>query len=189
MPQLKRGDVLSRHELVTIHGRAVPVPDPNQLVHLQFRRYAGCPVCNLHLRSIALRHDEVLAAGIAEVAVFHSSAETMLQYQGQLPFAVIADPEKILYAEFGVQQMSPTAVLNPRSWLAAGRALTRAPSLHGATGKGEEHMGLPADFLISPDGRILAVRYGTYVADQWSVDELLDLARPAVQLAQPAAGS
>ena len=65
------------------------------------------PVCNLHLRSIARRHDELLAAGNHEVAVFHSSAATMLEFQGQLPFAVIADPGKKLYAEFGVGTMSP----------------------------------------------------------------------------------
>src|SRR5712692_6726584 len=147
-------DVMSRRELVTIHGTPLRIPDTGRLVHLQFRRYAGCPVCNVHLRSIARRHEDLLAAGIREVAVFHSSAETMLEFQGQLPFAVIADPGRKLYDEFGVGKMSPLAALDPRAWRAAGRALTRTPSLRGATGKGEEHLGLPADFLIAPDGRV-----------------------------------
>jgi peroxiredoxin len=186
--EVKAQDVLNRRELVDIHGDLVRVPDLRRLVHLQFRRYAGCPVCNLHLRSIALRHDQILAAGIREVVVFHSSAETMLGFQGGLPFAAIADPEKKLYAEFGVQKMSPMAALmaalSPRSWRAAGRALMRAPSLRGAAGRGEEHLGLPADFLIGPDGRVLAARYGKYVDDQWSVDELLDLAKNTQQMAE-----
>jgi peroxiredoxin len=177
------GDVLRRRELVSIHGDPLQIPEPRRLVHLQFRRYAGCPVCNLHLRSIAQRHEEVLAAGIREVVVFHSSAETMLGFQGGLPFAAVADPEKKLYAEFGVVKMSPVAALgaamSPRSWRAAGRALRMAPSLRGAVGRGEEHLGLPADFLIEPDGRVLAAKYGRYVDDPWSVDELLDLARNA----------
>jgi peroxiredoxin len=183
MTGLNVGDVLDRRELVTIRGEPVRVPEPRRLVHLQFRRYAGCPVCNLHLRSIARRHDEILAAGVREVVVFHSGAETMLGFQGGLPCAAIADPEKKLYAEFGVEKMSPTAALTPRSWQAAGRALTRAPSLHGAAGKGEEHLGLPADFLIGSDGRVLAAKYGKYVDDQWSVDELLDLAKNAGHMA------
>jgi peroxiredoxin len=186
--EVKAEDVLNRRELVDIHGDLVRVPDLRRLVHLQFRRYAGCPVCNLHLRSIALRHDQILAAGIREVVVFHSSAETMLGFQGGLPFAAIADPEKKRYAEFGVQKMSPMAALmaalSPRSWRAAGRALMRAPSLRGAAGRGEEHLGLPADFLIGPDGRVLAARYGKYVDDQWSVDELLDLAKNTQQMAE-----
>jgi peroxiredoxin len=176
MTEVHVGDVLNRRALVTIHGKPVQLPDTERLVHLQFRRYAGCPVCNLHLRSIVRRHDDVLAAGICEVVVFHSSAETMLEFQGELPFAAIADPEKQLYAEFGVGNMSPMAAMDPRAWLAAGRALTRAPSLRGATGKGEEHLGLPADFLIDPDGRVLAAKYGRRVDDHWSVDDLLDLA-------------
>ena len=175
--KLKIGDVLNRRELMTIRGNPIQMPDPERLVHLQFRRYAGCPVCNLHLRSIAKRYDDILAAGLKEVVVFHSTAETMLEFQGQLPFASIADPDKRLYAEFGVdRKMSPTAALNPRTWLAAGRALVSAPSLHGAADKGEEHLGLPADFLIGSDGRILAAKYGKRVDDHWSVDKLLKLA-------------
>src|SRR5918994_2836137 len=145
MSRVNVEDVLNHRELVTIHGDPVQIPDPHRHVHLQFRRYAGCPVCNLHLRSITRRHEEILAAGIREVVVFHSSAETMLGFQGGLPFAAIADPEKKLYAEFGVEKMSPRvalmAALTPRSWRAAGRALRRAPNLHGAAGKGEEHLG------------------------------------------------
>ncbi len=34
-------------------------------------------------------------------------------------------------------------------------------------------LGLPADFLIDPDGRVLAAHYGTHANDQWSVDDLL----------------
>jgi hypothetical protein len=99
----------------------------------------------------------------------------MLDFQGALPFAAIADPEKKLYAEFGVRQMSPLKAFDPRSWGAVYRALTRSPSLRGAMGKGEQHMGLPGDFLIGADGAILAAKYGRYVDDHWSVDEILAL--------------
>jgi peroxiredoxin len=177
MPRLNVNDAIRRHELVNIHGQPVRIPDSERLVHLQFRRYAGCPACNVHLRSIALRHDEILAAGIREVVVFHSSRQTILEFQGALPFAAIADPEKKLYAEFGVGKMSPLSAFDPRSWRAVYRALTRSPNLRGAMGKGEEHMGLPADFLIGFDGVILAAKHGAYVDDHWSVDDLLALAR------------
>ena len=64
MTKLNAGDMLSSRELVTIHGQPVQVPDADRLVHLQFRRYAGCPICNVHLRSIARRHDDLASAGI-----------------------------------------------------------------------------------------------------------------------------
>jgi peroxiredoxin len=177
MTKLSVGDTVHRHDLVTIHGEAVRVPDPGRLVHLQFRRYAGCPVCNLHMRSFARRHDEVLAAGIREVAVFHSKPQKMLEFQGALPFAAIADPDRLLYAEFGVGSMPVTNALRARSWRVAIHAMRQAPSLHGISGWGEPKLGLPADFLIGPDGRILAARYGRFTDDHWSVDELLALAR------------
>ncbi len=184
MTEVAEGDILDFYELETIHGDPVQLPDPARLVHLQFRRFAGCPVCNLHLRSIAQRHDEILAAGVREVVVFHSSAETMLELQGELPFAMIADPEKQLYTEFGVNS-SPKSVLHPRALAAAGRTITskstwelvrQQRSLRGAANTDEEYLGLPADFLIGTDGRVLAAKYGRHVDDQWSVNDLLDLA-------------
>jgi peroxiredoxin len=72
-------------------------------VHLQLRRFAGCPICNLHVREVARRYAEIENAGVTEVAVFHSSAERLRQYQAHLPFAVVADPERKLYKEFGVE--------------------------------------------------------------------------------------
>jgi peroxiredoxin len=177
MTEVNVGDRLQHRELVTIQGEPVQVPEPERLVHLQFRRYAGCPICNMHLRSITQRHEEIFVAGIREVVVFHSSADTMLEFQGELPFAVIADPAKKLYAEFGVQS-SFKAVLNPRAPLAGFRARSVVHGVRGAMGIGEKHLGLPADFLIAPDGVVLAAKYGKYASDQWSVDELLDLAKP-----------
>jgi hypothetical protein len=38
-------------------------------------------------------------------------------------------------------------------------------------------LGLPADFLIDPDGSVVAVHYGRHADDQWSVDQLLDIHR------------
>jgi peroxiredoxin len=186
MTEVNVGTLLKHRELLTIHGEPVQVPEPERLVHLQFRRYAGCPICNMHLRSVSQRHEEILAAGIREVVVFHSSAETMLELQGELPFAAIADPAKKLYAEFGVGS-SLKAVLDPRAPLAGFRARSVVHSVRGAMGIGEKHLGLPADFLIAPDGLVLAAKYGKYASDQWSVDELLDLAKPhSRQLAAPA---
>lgn len=92
------GQIIESRELVTIRSELVRIPDPERIVHLQFRRFAGCPVCNLHLNSIVQRYDEILAAFIREVVVFHSTAEALLPYAGELPFAVIADPDKQLYA-------------------------------------------------------------------------------------------
>jgi peroxiredoxin len=169
------GSRLDEREFHTITGATVHLPAPDRLTHLQFRRYATCPLCNLHLRTITQRHDDILAAGIREVVVFHSPADELLEYQAELPFAVIADPDKHLYRDFGVEA-APRALLNPRVWLPAIRAALRTRRLPPATPHGGI-LGLPADFLISPDNTVLARKYGTHAYDQWTVDELLHHAR------------
>jgi peroxiredoxin len=179
------GAAISARALTAVSGAAVAVPDPDRLVHLQFRRFAGCPVCNLHLRSIVRRHQEIDAAGIREVVIFHSPAEELRVHAADLPFAVVADPDKRLYAEFGVES-APRALLNPRAWGPIARAVARSA---WAILRGRERgpasrphggrTGLPADFLIAPDGRVLAAKYGEHAYDQWSVDELLKLASDA----------
>lgn len=44
-----------------------------------------------------------LAAGIREVVVFHSTYHELHRYVDDVPFAVVADPDGVLYAEFGVE--------------------------------------------------------------------------------------
>lgn len=176
------GDTIAPQQLVTILDEQVPIPDGDRLTHIQFRRFAGCPVCNLHLRSIVNRHDEIVAAGVREVVLFHSTVEELLQHADELPFAVIADPDKKLYREYGVEA-GKRAMLNPRAWGTILRAMgqsvwgllrgkTKAPKLLPDGGR----WGLPADILVAPDGRVLAAKYGEHAGDQWTVDELLELA-------------
>jgi peroxiredoxin len=181
--RLEPGATVAPHQLVAMSGEAVSIPDSGQLVHLELRRFAGCPICNLHLRSVVQRKDELAAAGIKEVVVFHSTEAELRKYQAELPVTVIADPEKKLYAEFGVET-SPRAVLNPRAWPGVFRGLGRTI---GAAVKGKEKLppinpqngslGLPGDFLIASDGHVIASKYGAHAFDQWTVDEVLGLAR------------
>jgi hypothetical protein len=170
-------------ELRTVLGKPVTIPDPQHLVHLQFRRFAGCPICNLHLRSIVNRHDEILAAGIHEVVVFHSPADELRPHVEDLPFDAVADPDKRLYVQYGVES-APRSLLNPRAWAAIirGSLSDIGPILRGKRpGPSRKphggRLGLPGDFLIDETGQILASKLGEHAYDQWSVDELLNHAQ------------
>lgn len=169
------GDRVEPRVLAAIDGREVGVPDPTGLVHLQFRRFAGCPFCNLHIGSLVARQAEIEGAGVGEVLVFHSTRDELLAHQRDLPFAVVADPRKALYREFGVEQ-SWRADLDPRAWLPALRGLRRKPTGMLADKTGGIR-GLPADFLIAPHGEVVASYYGRHAYDQWSVDKLLEIVR------------
>ncbi|WP_266172214.1 peroxiredoxin-like family protein [Dyella subtropica] len=170
--RLAPGDMAPLLNIDAISGARIAVPNPTALVHLQFRRFAGCPVCKLHLRDIGNRHDELARAGIKEVAVFHSSHEALVRHQGDLPFHLIADPSMALYRKYRVES-SLMSVLHPRAWT---RIIEGLCTYGFGRGKGEPAFGLPADFMVSRDGRIIAVKYGIHADDHWSVEEVLSLA-------------
>jgi peroxiredoxin len=176
--QVTPGDIVKADELHTIKGATVTVPDPEKIVHLQFRRFAGCPICNVHLQSVVKRYDEITANGIREVVLFHSTPEELETYVDDLPFDLVADPDRRLYRRFGVET-SVRAVADPRSVAPvfkgmmdpslAGKLRLKA-GMHRANGG---HLGLPADILIDTTGTVIDAKYGKHAGDQWSVDELL----------------
>lgn len=176
MNRIQTGQIIDRKTLVDIDSAPVPIPDERRLVHLQFRRFAGCPFCSLHLRPFARRHEEITSANIREVVVFRSSPAALRRHHGDVPFAVVADADGGLYDDFGVGS-APGALLNPGVLLMAlPNVLRQLPRLPGLPSSAEAALGLPADFLIAPDGKLRACKYGAHADDQWSVDELLALA-------------
>ena len=179
MNKFKSGDIVPARALESVAGGPIQIPDNNRLVHLQFRRFVDCPICNTHLAQLRRRAREIEAAGIKEVIVFHSSPRSIRSYQKDLPFELVGDPTKALYKAFGVE--ASLRFLSPTSLRAAMRGVA-----HGHLGLrlGGGPMGLPADFLIAPSGEIKAAKYGTHAYDQWSADELIALAKGvAVQAA------
>jgi peroxiredoxin len=175
--QLKPGQTFEPFKAKNIHGKEVAVPDKEgSLIHLQFRRYAGCPVCNLHLQSFVKRHSDLKDAGMKEVVIFHSSDEELLKHQSNFPFDVVGDPGKTLYKKYGVES-SITSIFNPKAWPAMIKGLfTKGrPDISLAPTGGV--LGLPADILINAEGKIEAVHYGTHANDQWSVDHVMKLAK------------
>lgn len=183
--RLKAGSTIKEQHLISIRSAGISIPDPAGPVHLQFRRFAGCPICDLHLHSIIRRHHELTDASIREVVIFHSTADELLPYCGSLPFETIADPDKQLYMQFGVES-SLRALAVPQVWVPILRGVLGSlsqtllrqaplPTLNPPGGR----FGLPADFLIAPSGVLLACKYGSHAYDQWSVDEILALSRAA----------
>ena len=177
------GDIIAERKLAGIPD-PILIPDPQRLVHLQLRRFAGCNVCSLHLRSFVTRKDEIARAGILEVVVFHSTVEEIRKYESDFPLNMVADPTKQLYREFGVGS-SIWAVLNvhilaklPAFSLNAMRWVFRHHRFGQMTPTGGM-LGFPADVLIDSRGRVIAVKYGKTADDQWSVDELLTQAARA----------
>lgn len=172
--KFKPGDIVPATTLESVTGGPIKLPDPNRLVHLQFRRFVDCPICNTHIAALRKRAHEIEAAGIKEVIVFHSSPRSIRAYQKDVPFALVGDPKKALYKEFAVE-----ASIGFLSRKALGAAIRGVAHGHFGLRLSGGPMGLPADFLVAPSGKIKAAKYGTHAYDQWSVDELIALAKSA----------
>jgi len=171
--KIKVGQRIDPFTVETITGGTQLIPDPTRpLTHLQFRRFAGCPICNFHLHEFSKNVDRINGAGIREVVFFHSSRDEMLKYQEKLPFKTVADPDKTYYKRFGVEA-SWRAPMHPKAmWASVKGALLGKMSVTMENGP----LGLPADILIDAQGMVVAVKYGTHAYDQWDVSQVLAMA-------------
>ena len=173
MPRLVPGQTFPAHTLLDIHKQEWSLP-PDRLTHLQLRRFAGCPICNMHMIDMMGRQHDIEAAGIQELVVFNSTHDVLAAYAADLPFPMIPDPSGTLYTALGVMT-SMSATLAPAAMTSALRGMLR-PTALGTPQKLSSALLLPADFLIAPSGELLAVNYASHAAGQWMVDELIALA-------------
>ena len=176
MTQLQPGDRAPSRVLVDTGHTPWRIPHTG-LLHLQFRRFAGCPVCNLHLASFAQRAPDIEAAGVQELVVFSSTAGAMVAHRDSLPFPIVADPDRALRQAFGAGS-SAAAMMSPAAMWQATRGMLHVkgmpmPEQVSAT------MLLPADLLIAPGGTVVDALYGRTAGQAWTVDELLERAAAA----------
>ncbi len=64
--KFKTGDIVPGTTLESVTGEPIKLPDPDRLVHLQFRRFVDCPICNTHIAEVRRRAREIEAAGVKE---------------------------------------------------------------------------------------------------------------------------
>lgn len=168
----KTGDVFPQLTVTTSKGvpLTIPVADA-RYTHIHFRRFSGCPICNTHIAELRRSKARLEAAGIHEVLFFHSSQQDVAAFHRDLPFDAVGDREKHYYRQFGVESSLRVASLGAiRAALASilrgnfGWKITGGP------------LGLPAEFLVAPNGRVKAAHYGKHAYDQWPVETLLSLA-------------
>lgn len=164
------GDKLAPRVIESVRGTMLKLPNPDvRFIHLQFRRWEGCPICNTHMASLRRSADRIKAAGIQEIIYFHSTREAIAKFQEDMPFDFVADPKKTVYRQFGVRASLKFILSFAVLWTFITGVASGRFNLNMRNGP----HGLPADFLIGPDGTIVALKYGENAYDQWSVDELL----------------
>jgi len=149
-----------------IYGSEIGLEDyRGKRLLLSFFRYAGCPLCNLRVRRLSERYEELNGAGLHAVAVFESPRESVLKYvlKQSPPFPLVPDPERRLYELYGVTASWKAYFrvgLNPK---VMGEALIKERLMPGKI-EGKWAM-VPADFLVGPDLLIHEAFYGRDISE------------------------
>ena len=138
---------------------------------LSFYRYAACPLCNLRVHDLIQHYASFSERNLNLIAVFQSPRESIRRYIGKqnIPFPVIADPERMLYRVYGVES----------SWPGFIKGSLRISTLTSALMKGffpGKMEGIksmvPADFLIGPDLTVQVAYYGSDIADHLPIEKI-----------------
>src|SRR4051812_35903536 len=142
---------------------------------LSFFRNGACAMCNLQVHRLIGKYPEYQQHGLEIVAVFESPRASILQYVSKqnAPFPIIADPQAALYDHYGVET-SEEKVMAPVDAEWRNQLIEEAKAIGFALTKeeGSNFFRLPADFLIGPDQRIMAVHYSEAVGTHLSFEEI-----------------
>jgi lipoprotein signal peptidase/peroxiredoxin len=141
-----------------------------------FYRYATCPLCAEHLRSIQAVIERAQRAGVQVLAVYESQPEEFGRTEcgataallESMRIPLISDPERRLYRAFRTRR-NRWAVAFPGTLI----TLFKARRSGFKQGKIEGDLGqLPAHFLIDADGVIAKAFYGESFVDHIDLVEV-----------------
>ena len=157
-------------------------------VYLCLFRVAACPLCNLQVSKIKKAASELSKNGLEIVCVFESTMAEMKSYSGtqaSSDFAIYVDERKhAVYKDYQRKRGCAGTLIGYAScwhmcvdckmWSAIPYMFKGCPPavcnpmLYTPRGV----MGMPADFLIDEQGKIVDVHYGHVIGDHMSMDKV-----------------
>lgn len=171
--KLTEGEDAVDFSVEDINGKLISLRDfRGKKLLLSFYRYSECIYCNLRLHELMKKYDDFNKKGLEKVAFFQSSKTRIEKYAGKLnpPFSIVSDTQRKVYRMYRVEENSFSGYL--KGYFQILRAL-KAFSLGyiPKTGEGSKTL-IPADFLISEDGKIFKAYYGKDISDHIPFEEI-----------------
>jgi thioredoxin-dependent peroxiredoxin len=175
--KLQQNQLAPTFRVTDVFGRTLDSKDfTGKKVYLAFQRNAGCPVCSLHTHDLLKQAGYFAANNTVVILVYESTAEKMKEYLGPntYPFYFVADPDNMLYNQYGVER----SLLKVMKGLFHG-LLAKASAgskLYDRPLKQDGHADrVPAEFIIRENGIIATAHYGRFLGDHLSLTVLLGL--------------
>ncbi|WP_057935663.1 peroxiredoxin-like family protein [Algoriphagus resistens] len=173
MKNLSSGQLAPQFQHLTLSGHYVTLDGfSGKKVLLSFFRGAACPFCNLRVRELILNYHVLQQQNIQILAVFHSSAEEIMEYAGkqEAPFPILPDPDLKLYKAYGVESslLGKLRTMGSLSkvWKVMNSGFFNFRSMSDLN-------TLPADFIIGEDQRILWAHYGDNFGDHIALADVI----------------
>ncbi len=161
-------------KLKDIFGRMIDLNDyKDKKVFIGFFRHAGCPFCNLRVHALLKVHEEFKAKGLEMIFFFESKENVLLRssfHKEVSPIPLIADPEKKLYAAYGIESSGMKSAISHISTFVqtAFMASSKGLPMHMMS-SGESIKTMPAEFLIDKGLVIKAVHYSERLNDRMDI--------------------
>jgi D-cysteine desulfhydrase len=147
---------------------------------LIFLRHLGCPICRMEIAELKRRIGEFKDAG-AEVVVFvDSPAESVTEFaqRDDVTFRIVADPQRSVYAHYGIERGGLLDFIAPGAALRSVKATLKG-HMHGRF-EGSELL-LPGDFVLDASGKILYAHRGAHIGDNTPLDTLLAIVKSGAE--------
>ncbi len=173
---ITNGQLAPAFTATTFKGESINLLDyKGKKVWLAFHRWASCPLCNMRIQEVQERYAEFQEQGIELIAVFQSPPENIAKYvgKGDPPFAIIADPDLVLYDMYNVRP-NWMGLMYPRVIIGAIRAVLMG--FFSVKIDGPLAM-IPADFLVDPEGLVWRAYYGEAASDHIPYDDVFDFGK------------
>ncbi len=169
--------------LKDIYGRMIDLSSyKGKKVFLGFFRHAGCPFCNLRVHALSKVREEYRAKNLEMIFFFESKEEVMLRsvfHREVSPIPVISDPEKIMYATYGIENSpskSTKSHLTSFIQTAIKAKLAKVP-MHMMVGN-ESISTMPAEFLLDENLIIRKMHYAQHLNDRLGFDVINAFVEP-----------
>lgn len=158
-----------------IFGRMIDLNEyRDKKVFIGFFRHAGCPFCNLRVHALTKVHQELKQKGLEMIFFFESKEAVLLRsifHKEVSPIPLIADPEKIWYQQYGLQNSTTKSIMSHVTSFVqtAIKAKKTNVPLH-VMADGESFSTIPAEFLLGKNLVIKNLHYSDHLNDRLDID-------------------
>lgn len=163
-----------KFELENLKGEKISLADyKGKKVLVSFFRDTACPFCNLRVRELINRYDELKKNNIDVIAIYPSTVKKIRDYNGkqQAPFEMLADPDETIFNNISVKYNKMGML---KSMLHGSRFIKVMTSGFMNSEAMKIPPMLPVDFLINEDQKVVRRLDGSYFGDHIPIEDLLN---------------